>query len=49
LECFDAALEIDPYLITAHHHRGTALTQLGRIDDAVIACNKALELDPGNI
>jgi tetratricopeptide (TPR) repeat protein len=42
------ALSIDPDLSDAHSWLGTALLNLGRVDEALVAIHEAIRLDPGN-
>lgn len=46
LKLYDRALELSPTNATYHSNRGAALRGLGRIGEAVIECEKAIELDP---
>ena len=46
LECAREATRIDPQSVAAHHFRGAALAELGRVDDARTAYARALVLDP---
>ena len=44
--CFDKALEIDPKYALSHNGRGNALLGLDRIDEAILAYDIAIEIDP---
>lgn len=46
LECGREAARMDPQSVAAHHFRGAALAELGRIDQARTAYARALALDP---
>jgi Flp pilus assembly protein TadD/predicted Zn-dependent protease with MMP-like domain len=46
LECGREAARLDPQSVAAHHFRGAALAELGRIDEARTAYARALVLDP---
>src|SRR5207253_2006129 len=46
LECSREAARLDPQSVAAHHFRGAALAELGRIDQARTAYARALALDP---
>src|SRR5207244_8835133 len=46
LECGREAARSDPNSVAAHHFRGAALAELGRIDQARTAYARALSLDP---
>jgi tetratricopeptide (TPR) repeat protein len=48
LAAYDRALDLDGRLWTAHFGRGTALARLGRGEEAVLAWERALALDPAN-
>lgn len=48
LVAFDGALELAPASSELHNDRGTALAQLGRMDEARTAFEEALRLAPGN-
>jgi Flp pilus assembly protein TadD/predicted Zn-dependent protease with MMP-like domain len=45
LECGREAARLDPQSVAAHHFRGAALAELGRIDEARTAYARALALD----
>ena len=44
-EC-DTAIDLDPYLADAHNLRGVVLEELGRPEQALVAYQNALRLDP---
>jgi Flp pilus assembly protein TadD/predicted Zn-dependent protease with MMP-like domain len=46
LECAREATRLEPQSVAAHHFRGAALAELGRIDEARTAYARALALDP---
>src|SRR3954471_22815972 len=46
LECAREASRLDEQSVAAHHFRGAALAELGRVDDARTAYARALVLDP---
>ncbi len=46
LECGREAARLEPQSVAAHHFRGAALAELGRIDEARTAYARALALDP---
>src|SRR6202171_6178242 len=46
LECAREATRVDGQNVAAHHFRGAALAELGRIDEARTAYSRALALDP---
>jgi Flp pilus assembly protein TadD/predicted Zn-dependent protease with MMP-like domain len=46
LECAREASRIEPGRVAAHHFRGAALAELGRLDEARTAYARALALDP---
>ena len=46
LECGREAARMDPQSVAAHHFRGAALAELGRIEQARTAYARALALDP---
>lgn len=46
LECAREASRIDGQSVAAHHFRGAALAELGKIDEARTAYSRALALDP---
>jgi Flp pilus assembly protein TadD/predicted Zn-dependent protease with MMP-like domain len=46
LECGREAARLDAQSVAAHHFRGAALAELGRIDEARTAYARALALDP---
>jgi Flp pilus assembly protein TadD/predicted Zn-dependent protease with MMP-like domain len=46
LECAREASRIEPQSVAAHHFRGAALAELGRVDEARTAYARALALDP---
>ena len=46
LECAREATRMDSQSVAAHHFRGAALAELGRIDEARTAYARALALDP---
>jgi len=46
LECGRDATRLDPLSVAAHHFRGAALAELGRIEEARTAYARALTLDP---
>ena len=46
LECGREAARLDAQSVAAHHFRGAALAELGRIDQARTAYSRALALDP---
>jgi tetratricopeptide (TPR) repeat protein len=46
LECAREATRIDGMSVAAHHFRGAALTELGKVEDARTAYARALALDP---
>lgn len=46
LECAREAARTDPTSVAAHHFRGAALAELGRIEEARTAYARALALDP---
>jgi len=46
--CFDKGLEIDDEFSMAWANRGTALSRLGRIEDALDSFERALEIDSDN-
>lgn len=48
LECAREATRIDGASVAAHHFRGAALAELGRLDEARTAYARALALDPGD-
>jgi serine/threonine protein kinase/tetratricopeptide (TPR) repeat protein len=48
VETEQRALTIDPELADAHMWLGTALLNLGRVDDAIASIKKAIKLDPEN-
>ena len=43
---FRRALELDPYLVTAHQRYGSYLTFMGRFEESIRHYETALELDP---
>ena len=48
-DCTDAsrkALELEPRNSAAYNNICAALTRLGELDRAIVACHRALELDP---
>ncbi len=47
LESFDKARTLDPTQAEIHNNRGIVLYELGRLDEAREACERALEIDPG--
>jgi Flp pilus assembly protein TadD len=46
LECAREATRLDPQSVAAHHFRGAALAELGKVDEARTAYARALVLDP---
>ena len=46
LEAFEQAAELDPDLAVAHNNICSVQAALGRGDEAIRSCTKALELDP---
>jgi Flp pilus assembly protein TadD len=46
LECAREASRLDSQSVAAHHFRGAALSELGRLDEARTAYARALALDP---
>src|SRR2546423_2862085 len=46
LECAREASRLEPQSVAAHHFRGAALAELGRVDEARTAYARALVLDP---
>jgi Flp pilus assembly protein TadD len=42
------AIELDPKSPSAHHYRGEALNQIGRVDEALGMLEQAARLDPTN-
>jgi tetratricopeptide (TPR) repeat protein len=46
LECAREATRIDGQSVAAHHFRGAALTELGKVEEARTAYARALALDP---
>lgn len=46
LQAYDRALALDPLLATAWNGRGWALTDLGRLEEALAALDRALEINP---
>jgi tetratricopeptide (TPR) repeat protein len=46
LECAREATRIDGMSVAAHHFRGAALTELGKVEEARTAYSRALALDP---
>jgi tetratricopeptide (TPR) repeat protein len=46
LECAREAMRIDGASVAAHHFRGAALAELGKMDEARTAYERALALDP---
>jgi len=47
IECERRALELDPALADAHTWLGAALLARGRVDEAMAALRRAVDLDPG--
>ena len=43
---FERALELEPWNPRLHANRAVALAELGRIDDAVLAAEQAVHLNP---
>jgi Flp pilus assembly protein TadD/predicted Zn-dependent protease with MMP-like domain len=46
LECAREAARLEPQSVAAHHFRGAALAELGRVDEARTAYARAMALDP---
>jgi Flp pilus assembly protein TadD len=46
LECGREAARLDAQSVAAHHFRGAALAELGRLDEARTAYSRALAIDP---
>src|SRR5207248_2723345 len=46
LECGRESARLDPQSVAAHHFRGAALAELGRLDEARTAYARALIIDP---
>ena len=46
LECGREAARLDPQSVAAHHFRGAALAEIGRLDEARTAYARALAIDP---
>ena len=46
LDCAMEAARTEPQSVAAHHYRGAALAELGRLDEAKLAYAHALALDP---
>ena len=46
LDDYDKALALGPDYAEAHHNRGNALESLGRDDEAIESCGRALAIDP---
>jgi len=47
LDCWDQAAQVDPHNATTHNNRAAALFELGRPEEAIGACLRALSLRPG--
>src|SRR5439155_2408017 len=45
---FEEALQLDPEAISVHKALIPLYVALGRMDDVLAACQKALDLDPGD-
>ena len=48
VKTFDKTLLIDKNYAGVYFHKGLALAELGRHDDAILAFNKDIDLDAGN-
>jgi protein O-GlcNAc transferase len=48
IECFRAAIGIDPYLFAAYANLGALLSEQGAVDEALTALRRAMELRPDN-
>jgi TolB-like protein len=48
VEAAERAVQLDPFLSRAHHALGSALNRLGRVDEARIAMQRAIEVDANN-
>jgi TolB-like protein len=46
VEAAEKAVQLDPFLSRAHHALGMALNRVGRIDDARLSMQRAIEVDP---
>ncbi len=46
VECYRAAIAINPAFAQAHNNLGTALRALGQLDDAVASYRRAIAIDP---
>jgi len=46
VHCFSKAIMLKPTYVEAHHNRGIALSNLGRIEEAILSYTKAIELNP---
>jgi serine/threonine-protein kinase len=44
--CFRTAIKLEPKVAIYHHNLGNALSEQGRLDDAIDAYRRATELDP---
>jgi TolB-like protein/Flp pilus assembly protein TadD len=45
LQAAEIAVQLDPFLSRAHHAKGMALNRVGRIDEARLAMQRAIEVD----
>ena len=43
---FDQSLQIEP-TAEGHTYRGWAISRLGRVDEAIVECKRAIRIDPG--
>jgi TolB-like protein len=48
VEAAERAVQLDPFSSRAHHALGSALNRLGRVDEARIAMQRAIEVDANN-
>jgi tetratricopeptide (TPR) repeat protein/CRP-like cAMP-binding protein len=46
IDCYNLALDINPFCLDAWHNRGSALMKLGKHEQAIICYNKVIEINP---
>ena len=46
MNCYNKAIQLDPYFSYAFNNKGILLSTVNRKDDALVCFNKAIEIDP---
>jgi tetratricopeptide (TPR) repeat protein len=46
INCYNLALDMDPFCLDAWQNRGSALMKLGRYEQAIMCYNKSIEINP---